>query len=307
MRSRVAGLSRFVAHFREGAISDDRKEAATLPLPVTNLLHIALHLALWLTTAFLGKAVAQAQWRRLQTLPIGAEVVWPVSWGGWLARDRAGVLRLYDTQGQPTAYWWTDQRLGVPDLVDVSQPLLIILFFRDWQQVVWLDRTLSVVASLSFAEVGVTEVAAVGAAPDGKVWTYLPWSRQLVLFDREGKVVREGPQLDLILSSTPGDVRWLRRHEGRVYLAATHTVWAFDDFGQYAGKYDLPEGAEDVQIAWPWLVCRKRGQLWLQHLVDPFQEKRLTLPELSEVEQVWWRPESLWVLSSDGVLEGWSH
>ncbi len=258
----------------------------------------------WLSLACVSRVVAQAQWQRLQTLPLAAEAVWPVSWGGWLARDSADVLRLYDTQGRPTAYWWTDQRLGVPDLVDASQPLLVMLFFRDWQQVVWLDRTLSVLASLSFAEAGVTEVAAVAAAPDGSVWAYLPWSRRLVLFDRQGRMMREGPQLDLVSNSVPVDVRWLRRREGRLYLATAHAVWVFDDFGQYAGRYDLPQGAVDVQIAWPWLVCRKAGQLWMQHLVDPFQEKRLALPDLSDVVQVWWHRGGLWVLS-EGVLEKW--
>ncbi len=247
---------------------------------------------------------AQSGWQQREVLPIAAERVWPLPSGGWLALDRAGTLRSYDATGRQTAYLWSDRRLGAPDAVDASQPLRIALFFRDWQQVLWLDRTLTVVGSLSFAEAGWTEVAAVATAPDRGLWCYLPWQRRLVWVADDGRLLREGPPLDLVLAEVPDSVRWLQRHERRLYLAATEAVFVFDDFGQYVGKIGLPQGAADVQLAGAWLICRKAEALWWQHLHDPFRTRTLPLPPVPAIRQTWWKEGRLFVLSQKG-LEVW--
>lgn len=244
---------------------------------------------------------AQPGWRQQAVMPIEAARVWPLPWGGWLALDAAGTLRSYDEGGRPTAYHWSDRRLGAPDAVDASQPLRVVLFFRDWQQVVWLDRTLTVVGSLSFAEAGWTDVAAVAAAPDKGLWCYLPWQRRLVLVGADGRLRREGPPLDLVLAEVPRRVRWLQRHEGRLFLAAAEEVYVFDDFGQYAGRLDLPKGASEVQVVGPWLVCRQADSIVWQHLNDPLRRRTMPLPETEGVRQMWWQAGRLYLLGQRGV------
>ncbi|GEM_PF-5941464 len=245
------------------------------------------------------------QWQHVRTLPIEAKRVWPLATGGWLALRADGVLQLYDGQGQASNYFWSDRLLGVPDAVDASQPLTIVLFFESFQQVIWLDRTLSVLAVLSFAEAGLTQVRAVAAAPDRRLWCYDTQLRQLLLLDVDGQIDMRSAPFDLLSEMVPQQVKWLQRHAAHLFFWAPPQLWMFDDFGQLMKQYTVESACEALFILPPWFVCQKAEVLSWQRLDHPLSQRIMELPKAAnEVYQLVWNGADLYLLTEEG-LELW--
>lgn len=69
-------------------------------------------------------------------------------------------------------FTYSNSRLGELTSVDVSNPLAVLCFYKDYQHVTVLDRTLNLLATLDLADWGLVNVTAVCNSGDNQLWVY---------------------------------------------------------------------------------------------------------------------------------------
>lgn len=134
-------------------------------------------------------------------------------------------------------YRYANNRHGFISTIDVSNPLRILLFYDDFNQVRILDNSLSVISELDLSQ-QFLDASACGVSNDGNLWVYdavqfklfkiNDQGRQLIVSDNVGSFGMSGMHISEILES-----------DNIVVLCDyARGFWFFDNFGRYV--YHFP-------------------------------------------------------------------
>ena len=108
------------------------------------------------------------------------------------------TLKKFSTAHVEAAYY-TNTFLGNIHSVDVSDPLRILLFYKDHNQIVWVDNFLSEISSPVWLDVlGIDQVELVCSSNQGGFWVFNGLNNQLQYFDVQLKRIHESPSLNIL-------------------------------------------------------------------------------------------------------------
>lgn len=144
----------------------------------------------------------------------------------------------YDKEGQETARY-TDFINGNISWIDVSNPLKIMVYFRQFDQVIFLDKYLSESSDLiELTEHGVISSELAATSYDNGIWVYDHSAVQLIRLDENLNISHQsGPAM-----FNPADkYRFLHQSGQWVLLALGRQVMIFDRFAAYHRQISLPD------------------------------------------------------------------
>lgn len=158
------------------------------------------------------------------------------------------ILKRYDQNGKPDG----DFRSVSPgniSRVDASNPLHVLVFYRDFNQAVFLERNLTQKSRpLSFTEIGIENAELVCSSSKGGIWI-LDWlKRELVYIDNEMRITFRKSLPDGVIpaSRPPG---FMTEDENQLYISFTGAgVLQFDLMGNYRGLHPV-DAALDFQVS----------------------------------------------------------
>lgn len=131
---------------------------------------------------------------------------------------------------------------GTLTTIDASNPLRIVLFYRDFQVVQILDRTLSEHYVYHLADYDILQAEAVCTDPDNGLWLYDSWTAQLKKIAPDGTLVRESVQLLQWLDVAPEPVQLLRWADRLYLIDAQLGLLAFNQLGGFVAAYPEVSG-----------------------------------------------------------------
>ena len=130
---------------------------------------------------------------------------------------------------------YTNAFLGNIYSIDISDPLRILLFFKDSKQILWLDNFLSEIRSpVWLDDMGADQAELVCASSQGGFWAFSSLNNQLQYYDVNLSRVHEGTTLNILTG--PG-IRptYMCEKNRSVYLNVPGTgILEFDRFGNYS-------------------------------------------------------------------------
>ena len=210
-----------------------------------------------------------------------------------------GSLTKYDPAKKTTTHY-TNRRFGDISMADVSDPLNIILYFRDFGEVILLDNHLSVKdPGRSSADVFVAEEPSlVCASRQEGFWAYFPLSTRLKRYDFRFEVTARSPVIQQLLPGLEEPV-FMTESRNRVYLSDYYTgVAVFDKFGDYLFLINLT-GLKRFQVLNNALVYLKNDKLKIfDFLLE--EENVFLLPETG-VKSAWVQGKKLILLNPEGI------
>ena len=200
-------------------------------------------------------------------------------WFGWLpllllAQSRTEVVDFYlDPVGKAyylleddqlitlnplggNTYNWYDSSLGSPDYVDVTNPFQILVYYRDYGQIVVLDRTLSELDRLDlFANPAIEQPGVVARSYAGGIWVFDNWNYRLLRLDERGAVDQQTNNLRLQLNE-PGEptALYVARNHVMLYFPEVGRLAVFTNYGRFERWVEVPETA-----TLSWLAPRLLG------------------------------------------------
>lgn len=141
------------------------------------------------------------------------------------------VLEKYDPK-QNLLFTYSFNRQGEVTRVDASNPQKILVYFQQFQNVVFLDNTLSVIKTLNLEALGYWQVNAVSLSNDNLIWIYDPTIHQLIKINEDGENVLASNELfdDSINDNV---VNRIMNDSQNVFIACTDQILCYNQFGHF--------------------------------------------------------------------------
>jgi len=98
-------------------------------------------------------------------------------------------LKKIDANGDSVAVFNNVRKYGKIAQIDVSNPLRVLLYYKDFSTVVVLDRLLNVRSTIDLRKQDIFQVQAICLSYDNKIWLYDEFEHKLKKIDEDGKML----------------------------------------------------------------------------------------------------------------------
>ncbi|CAN5837980.1 hypothetical protein BH10BAC2_BH10BAC2_34450 [soil metagenome] len=140
------------------------------------------------------------------------------------------------------------RRYGDVYLLDVNNPLKIVLYYRDFTTVLVLDRFLNNRNTIDLRNAGILQAKAITQSYDNNYWVFDELSSKIKKIDDNGNVLLESPDFR-ILFSYEYNPQQIIDADGALYLYDTKKGWLiFDYYGAFKKHMDVI-GWKDVNAS----------------------------------------------------------
>ncbi|MBP9068964.1 MAG: hypothetical protein KBG47_05620 [Bacteroidia bacterium] len=144
---------------------------------------------------------------------------------------------------------YSNLKLGNITSVDATNALRIMLFYKDYQQLVFVDNQLTQKNDpVSLEKIGheQTELACVSA--NNGIWLFNKANNELVRFDEQLKQIASTGNLKQMLQTEEVKPNFLMEHNGNVFLnCPDFGIYVFDIFGTFSKVISL-KGLKNFQV-----------------------------------------------------------
>lgn len=186
-------------------------------------------------------------------------------------------LKKYNTNGDSLAVFNGVRKYGKLYSVDVSNPMKLLLFYKDFSNIVILDRLLSVRATVDLRQNNILQASAIGASYDNKIWIFDSYEYKLKKLDEQGILLQETPDFRVLFDQAVKPQQILDR-DGLLYLYDSASgLFVFDYYGTYKRKLPLNK--------WSSIVIAGKNVLGIsnnginKYSTATLMEKRYQFPE----------------------------
>ena len=170
-------------------------------------------------------------------------------------------------------------KYGQPTLIDASNPLKVMLFFNDYDIIVYLDNTLSEKAVIRLQNMGAQQIDVACQSLDNRIWVYDALLFKLRKIDEQLNIIRESDDLTLLFNAVIKPT-FLLEADNRLFVNVPDVgIHVFDVFGAYSQTIPL-KGLDNFQVFKGQLVYFQKGQL-LSYNLQTFNTRPVPLPEVA--------------------------
>jgi hypothetical protein len=148
-------------------------------------------------------------------------------------------LKKYNSKGDSLAVYNNVRALGKVSSLDVSNPLKVLLYYKDFSSIVILDRLLGVRSTIDLRKRNILGVSAIGQSYDNRIWVFDAYDSKLKKIDDEGRILLETPDLRMVFKGAVMPQQIIDNNK-QVYLYDTASgVFIFDNYGSFKRKIPI--------------------------------------------------------------------
>jgi len=204
-------------------------------------------------------------------------------------RDNGTLFRLY-----------SNKRLGKISSVDAMNPLKIIVFYKDFSRIVFLDNTLTENGyPIELEKFDLEQAALVCASYDNGIWVFDGVAYSLTRFDQQMQRSVQILNLNQILGYTPQPA-FMMEHDNHLYMNVPDKgILQFDIFGTYIRTIPIT-GLDKFQVLGTTLYFSKTPGMLQAFQLKTLQESQLELP-VSDYTDLRINQDKLYLLRNDSL------
>ncbi len=162
--------------------------------------------------------------------------------------NSSNQLKKLNANGDSVAVYNDVKKFGKATYIDVSNPMRVLIYYKDYSIIVTLDRLLNIRSTIDLRKNNILQVNAIGLSYDNNIWLYDEVNSKLKKIDETGKLLLETPDFRQLFGDTPSPQSVFDR-DGFVYLYDTvKGVYVFDYYGALRNKI-LITGWKDFRVA----------------------------------------------------------
>jgi hypothetical protein len=140
-------------------------------------------------------------------------------------------LKKFNVNGDSVAIYNDVKQFGMATLIDVSNPLKILLYYQAFATIVELDRFLNPVNVIDLRKQNILQAKVIGQSYDNNVWVFDEADHKLKKIDEKGKTLQETPDFRLLLGKAISPLRIFDENRYVYVYDSTYGVYVFDYFG----------------------------------------------------------------------------
>ncbi len=165
------------------------------------------------------------------------------------------VLQKYSASGK-LQYSYSNTHTGQISLIDVSDPMQIMLYYKDFEQVVFLDNTLNLLGEvIELNSLETSNIATVCKSRQSSIWIYDDYENELILYAYNKRRIVRRIKLNF-LENNSNKVNFMLEDSALLYLNESNTsIRVFDIFGNEQNKLPV-KTVNDFQVIKGNVLCK---------------------------------------------------
>lgn len=186
-------------------------------------------------------------------------------------------IKKYNSNGDSVAAYNDVKKFGQATLIDVSNPLKILLYYRDFATVVMLDRFLNAVNSIDLRKQNILQAKAIGQSYDNKIWVYDEIESKLKKIDEEGKLLLETPDFRMLLTAAPTPLKIFDENKYVYVYDSVYGVYVFDYYGALKNNIMIDHW-QNFKVAGKFIFGSRANSLF-RYDIKTYRVEEWTMPE----------------------------
>ena len=213
----------------------------------------------------------------------------------------AGLLIKFNNKGDSLNAFNEVRRYGTVYAMDVTNPMKVLLYYKDFSTIVMLDRYLNRINMIDLRKSGIFQAKAVGLAYDNNVWIFDEQSAKLKKIDENGRLISETADLRQVLAVTPSPTKIIDR-DGFVYVYdIANGLYVFDYYGTLKNTIALT-GISDLQVIGNTIAGRRQHE-FVRYTTGTLELKEAPLPApIQEAAKIYITQQGIYVLNETGIV-----
>lgn len=148
-------------------------------------------------------------------------------------------LKKINEKGDSVAVFNNIRKYGKVAQIDVSNPLRVLLYYKDFSTVVVLDRLLNIRSAIDFRKQDIFQVQAVCLSYDNGIWLYDEFDHKLKKLDEDGKLLFASTDFRQLFDDA-FSFTTIDDQDGYLYLYDKNKgVYVFDYYGTLKNIFSL--------------------------------------------------------------------
>ena len=186
-------------------------------------------------------------------------------------------IKKFNVNGDSVAIYNDIKKFGQATLVDVSNPLKVLLYYKDFATVVMLDRFLNAVNSIDLRKQNIFQAKAIGQSYDNKIWVYDELENKLKKVGEDGKLLQETPDFRLLLGAAPSPIKIFDENRYVYVYDSIYGVYVFDYFGALKNNIMIDRW-QNFKVAGKYIFGSRADTLF-RYEISTFRLDEIKMPE----------------------------
>jgi hypothetical protein len=186
-------------------------------------------------------------------------------------------VKKFDANGDSVAAFNDVRKFGKATLIDVSNPLKVVLYYKDFTTIVVLDRFLNIRNSIDLRKQNIFQAKAVGQSYDNKIWVYDELENKLKKIEEDGKLLQETPDFRLLLGKAISPIKIFDENRYVYLYDSANGVYVFDYFGALKNNI-LIQHWQNFKVVGKYIFGSKSDTLY-RYEIKTFRYDEWKMPE----------------------------
>ncbi|HMR92078.1 MAG TPA: hypothetical protein PKC69_07180 [Chitinophagaceae bacterium] len=209
-------------------------------------------------------------------------------------------VKKLDANGDSVAVFNNVRKFGQATLIDVSNPLKVLLYYRDFATIVVLDRFFNIRNTIDLRKSNILQVRAIGQSYDNKIWVYDEVENKLKKIDEDGRLLQETPDFRQLFDRAPAPQKIFDQDQFVYLYDSLQAVFVFDYFGTLKNKI-LISGWQNFKVAGKY-IYGSSGNMLHRYDIRSFRVDEWALPETLRQSRAFnFSSARLYALKADGL------
>lgn len=157
-------------------------------------------------------------------------------------------VKKYNAAGDSVGVYNDIRKFGRASLIDVSNPLKVLLYYKDFATVVMLDRFLNPVNTVDLRRSNVLQAGTIAQSYDNRIWVFDEIDNKLRKIGEDGRLLQETPDLRLVLDQSIQPVKMMDENQYVYLYDPANGVYVFDYFGSLKNVIQI-RGWKDLKVS----------------------------------------------------------
>mgnify|MGYP003575501017 CR=1 FL=1 len=209
-------------------------------------------------------------------------------------------LKKLNPNGDSISVFNNIKKFGEASLVDVSNPVKILLYYKGFSTIAILDGMLNLKNTIDLRRQNIFNATAVGLSYDGKIWMYDDMDNVLKKLDDEGKVIFKTADFRQLFDKALAPTKIFDQNRYVYLYDSLQGIFVFDYYGAYKNKIDITHW-QHLRIADQWITGMANGKLY-RYNITSLKYDEWPLPEgLANFRQLLLKKNRLYALGKEGM------
>jgi hypothetical protein len=217
------------------------------------------------------------------------------------AITKSNQLKKYYASGDSAAVFNDVKQYNNPTSIDATNPLKLLLYYKNFSTIVVLDRFLTTRNSINLRNNNIFKTNAIATSYDNNIWLYDEQDFKLKKINDAGKPIFETTDWRQIFDEAPASILNIYDHAGYLYLYdAEKGFYVFDYYGSY--KTVIPfANCDNISLVNKTIVGFQQNKVLTHNLSDGKTSSFNLNSNIANAKQIRVINKHMYVLTSMGV------